>query len=514
MLDFFYQDGGNAFNPDYPFFRLKVNNAGDYRLGVYYNDIINMNIVNTGSQPEYQNNISSQNLYSLEPYLEREFQSIVTPSPLLFGVWSGIGQVATGNTLPSHIMPKTLWGYINMYRIMSSLNKFTTFYDINDEGYGWGTGGHFEPYFIGYDGSGLLGTGPFLTQAAAGSENLHMGDEYVIAATEALMMWSYVYHASPTPPTTEDPPIDLQPIITDGCDERLYPERDGGVLFVNEAGELLYKMAEGNSEGLEGLQFSINDNYTILDVINDGDIQDANWAVTFNENLVLTFKQPSNDSFPIGEGYESDDNPRCGKLLTLLFDPNGPEWNPVDNSAYLHNIVTGTTDIDNNSWETDIGEDYFEYFDVIGGCGDMNALNYNEYITPGCSDSSQCEFPDLRPIDDFNNTLETILPNYPYRYDEENYWDGSLPEKTFSMESSVGQIFITDNQDLSLSENCKLEFNTGQIDDKAVYDSSGNANKGLLIGDYKIKKNEKNQPMRRDSFIKLPKKTNNKNGAL
>ena len=201
-------------------------------------------------------------------------------------------------------------------------------------------------------------------------------------------------------------------------------------------------------------------------------------------------------------------------MLTLLFDPNGPEWNPVDNTAYLYNIVTGTTDIDNNSWETDIGEDYFEYFDVIGGCGDINALNYNEFITLGYSDSSQCEFPDLRPIDDFNNTLETILPNYPYRYDEENYWDGSLPEKTFSMESSVGQIFITDNQDLSLSENCKLEFNTGQIDDKAVYDSSGNANKGLLIGDYKIKKNEKNQPMRRDSFIKLPKKTNNKNGAL
>ena len=335
------------------------------------------------------------------------------------------------------------------------------------------------------------------------------------------MMWANVYHAAPEPPSETDDPIEeLQPIITDGCDERLYAERvgqfgeNGGVLFVNEAGELLYKMAEGNTEGLTGLQFSVDLNYPILDVINDGDMQDANWAVTFNENLVLAFRQPSSDSFPIGEGYESESNPRCGKLLTLLFDPNSPQWNPIDDNARLIGITTGTSVIDNNSWNTYNVVDYFEYFDVISGCGDINALNFDPYITLGYSDSSLCEFPDLRPIDDFNNTLETELPNYPNRYDEENYWDGSLPEKTFSKESSVGQIFINDNQDLSLSENCKLEFNTGQIDDKAVYDSSGNSNKGLLLGDYKIKKNEKNQPMRRDSFIKLPKKANNKNGAL
>ena len=47
-----------------------------------------------------------------------------------------------------------------------------------------------------------------------------------------------------------------------------------------------------------------------------------------------------------------------------------------------------------------------------------------------------------------------------------------------------------------------------------TYDSSGNSNKGLLIGDYKVKKDRKGQSMRRDSFIKVPKKTSNKNGAL
>ena len=44
--------------------------------------------------------------------------------------------------------------------------------------------------------------------------------------------------------------------------------------------------------------------------------------------------------------------------------------------------------------------------------------------------------------------------------------------------------------------------------------TSGNLNKGLLIGDYKVKKERKGEPMRRDSFIKVPKKTGNTKGAL
>jgi len=94
------------------------------------------------------------------------------------------------------------------------------------------------------------------------------------------------------------------------------------------------------------------------------------------------------------------------------------------------------------------------------------------------------------------------------------YWDGSTPDRTFSEESSVEQIFISDNLDVDLKESCKLELNTGDLTGKSILDSSGNSNKGLLIGDYKIKKVRKGEPMRRDSFIKVPKKANNKNGAL
>jgi len=105
------------------------------------------------------------------------------------------------------------------------------------------------------------------------------------------------------------------------------------------------------------------------------------------------------------------------------------------------------------------------------------------------------EAPDLIPFnDDFYNASET--------------------ERTFPMESSVGQIFISDIQDKNLKQSCKLELNTGELTGKSIVDSSGNSNKGLIFGDYKVKKERKGNPMRRDSFIKVPKKANNKNGAL
>ena len=99
-------------------------------------------------------------------------------------------------------------------------------------------------------------------------------------------------------------------------------------------------------------------------------------------------------------------------------------------------------------------------------------------------------------------------------YNDNEYWDGETIETTFPMESSVGQIFIIDNQDKDLVQSCKLELNMAQITDNTLLDTSGNSNKGMLIGDYKIKKNSKGDPMRRDSFIKVPKKTGNSKGAL
>jgi len=123
-----------------------------------------------------------------------------------------------------------------------------------------------------------------------------------------------------------------------------------------------------------------------------------------------------------------------------------------------------------------------------------------------------------RPLSTFANPSgETVMINTTTPYTENgyqisSYWDGFVNK--FPMESSVGQIFISDNQDIDLKQNCKLELNTAELSGKTIIDSSGNSNKGILIGDYKVKKTKKGEPMRRDSFIKVPKKTGNTKGAL
>jgi hypothetical protein len=148
----------------------------------------------------------------------------------------------------------------------------------------------------------------------------------------------------------------------------------------------------------------------------------------------------------------------------------------------------------------------------IGGCMDPNAENYNPSAT---FDDGTCSYAPIivRPKEDFANpvfqTLTTDVPNF---YTDTDFWDGGINK--FPMESSVGQIFISDNQNVDLKQSCKLELNGGELTTNSIYDSSGNSNKGLLIGDYRIKKDRKGEPMRRDSFIKFPKKTSNENGAL
>ena len=104
--------------------------------------------------------------------------------------------------------------------------------------------------------------------------------------------------------------------------------------------------------------------------------------------------------------------------------------------------------------------------------------------------------------------------NFFRPYYDFNYWNALSPERTFPKNSSIGQIFIDNLQNKNVRQSCKVELNTGDISDKSILDSTGNANKGLLMGDYKIKKLRKNEPMRRDSFIKVPNKNNNEDGAL
>ena len=142
-----------------------------------------------------------------------------------------------------------------------------------------------------------------------------------------------------------------------------------------------------------------------------------------------------------------------------------------------------------------------------------------EFLTNNWYNNSWDEGSSGDAVLDFDIRNPIMLPTEIYEETDYNllnqdriYWDGEINK--FSEETSVGQIFIDDNLDLDLKQSCKLELNTGELTGKSILDTSGNSNKGLLIGDYKVKKVKKGQSMRRDSFIKVPKKTNNKNGAL
>ena len=99
----------------------------------------------------------------------------------------------------------------------------------------------------------------------------------------------------------------------------------------------------------------------------------------------------------------------------------------------------------------------------------------------------------------------------------EEYWNcqdyDDERTRCFSDETSVGQIFIGDNLDPELRKNCKLEINTGDTYQNVISDTSGAGIKGMLIGDYKIRKDRQGEDMRRSTFTKMPQKSN-KRGAL
>ena len=81
------------------------------------------------------------------------------------------------------------------------------------------------------------------------------------------------------------------------------------------------------------------------------------------------------------------------------------------------------------------------------------------------------------------------------------------------MESCVGEIFINDNMDLNLRKSCIIELNSQELENDIIRDSSGNGNKGILIGDYRIDKPSEDVPIRRKTEPKLSEK-DSENGAI
>tara|TARA_R100000664_G_C2756784_1_gene144759 strand:- start:258 stop:2324 length:2067 start_codon:yes stop_codon:yes gene_type:complete len=110
----------------------------------------------------------------------------------------------------------------------------------------------------------------------------------------------------------------------------------------------------------------------------------------------------------------------------------------------------------------------------------------------------------LLMIQDIPDAYEAYYDIYDEETNPDGYWDGETEETTFSDESCVGLIFINDSTNSILRDNCILEFNFGDSQDDIVIDTSGQNNKGIIIGDYSLQKTSKDIPLIKDDVMITP----------
>jgi len=137
--------------------------------------------------------------------------------------------------------------------------------------------------------------------------------------------------------------------------------------------------------------------------------------------------------------------------------------------------------------------------------GDID-ISQIRYFTNGIYDMKELLNLSDDEINPDNNTLNP--------YNDYDYWvgdqcvhyntcnDEQLP--TYPLNSSIGMIFINDNDTKNLRDDCLLEFNMSEEEDNLIDDTSGNDHKGILMGDYSVKKDDYGKPVSRDMSIDIP----------
>jgi hypothetical protein len=192
-------------------------------------------------------------------------------------------------------------------------------------------------------------------------------------------------------------------------------------------------------------------------------------------------------------------------------NPDEGFGNIIGDNIFYNSITYPFQSVNEYDCTTSFNESIFGVSQIRAVCNDGTTVTLCD--ADSSADGKVCDYPN-----DWTYYSGDIACNgdvfWYNSYKNTEYWNGDNPETTFSEETSVGQIFIYENSDPILVDSCKLELNTGNLTGNSIDDSSGNVNKGLLIGDYNIKKTQKGQPMIRDSFIKVPKKNSNTDGAL
>ena len=181
----------------------------------------------------------------------------------------------------------------------------------------------------------------------------------------------------------------------------------------------------------------------------------------------------------------SQDSQYINSIKNVLSSGNVSEVDTIDASTLLRAR-------DNDELGDYLGYTDFEQTRVFQGPNSMaELLMITGSITP----------TDLNSYTDISGSLTATT----------GYWDGET--NTFPTESCVGTIFINDNMNPDLRESCIIELNPQELEGVIIRDSSGNGNKGILIGDYKIDKPSKDIPIRRRSEPKISE-TDSENGAI
>ena len=139
--------------------------------------------------------------------------------------------------------------------------------------------------------------------------------------------------------------------------------------------------------------------------------------------------------------------------------------------------------------------------DELGNYLGKSDIAQMRYFTTGSFDMNKLLMIDNLIVDEENN----FNPYYNF-----NYWNGNTITGSYSKETCVGTIFINDNMNVELSNSTLIELNLDEIDERTIRDSSGNGFKGLLLGDYAIRKDGKDTKIRRQTDIKIPEIDNDK----
>ncbi len=212
------------------------------------------------------------------------------------------------------------------------------------------------------------------------------------------------------------------------------------------------------------------------------------FGTTFNPEGDLQIGIPTNPN--TGEGVNT------GAALTwfavcndgtevLLKDAFGNGWPPVANQGPYRLIDGSMSESGNVNTEPGANGEW--------ACAQVMGQPYSDILDTWDIEAT----PDETNVVSVDDSTGDIF--YPYSNTE--YW--SPDSRSFPIESAATSIFISEYP--NFHDKCLAEINFDSFDGVTIRDSSGNGCKGIVFGDFSIKKEKKGQPTQRDSSIDTPK---------